>query len=150
MKRFIVALVAGALMLSGTVVFADENDQGSDVESLKKRVEALEQKIESQDVTDELGHKYHPIHSIYGLKIGGGITMVGQSATHTKGTTNSAFTLSADIALESKVGSDGRAVGVLDYQRGTGVSGLPAFFTSPNGNASGPTPTSGFNDSVSM
>lgn len=148
MKRFFVALVAGALMFSGTVALADEKVQGSDVESLKKRVEALEKKIESQEVTDELGHKYHPIHSIYGLKIGGGITMVGQGATHTKGATNSAFTLSADIALESKVGSDGRAVGVLDYQRGTGLSGLPAFFTSPNGNASGTNADiEGFNDS---
>lgn len=148
MKRFIVAFVAGALMLSGSVALADETGKGTDAESLIKRIEALEKKIESQEVTDDLGHKYHPIHSIYGLKIGGGITMVAQGATHTKNAaTNGAFTLSADIALESKVGSDGRAIGVLDYQRGTGLSGLPAFFTSPNGNASGTNADiEGFND----
>lgn len=149
MKRFFIAVVAGAIMLSGAVALADEVEKGTDVESLMKRVEALEKKIESQEVSDDLGHKYHPIHSIYGLKIGGGITMVAQGATHTKNTaTNSAFSLSADIALESKVGSDGRAIGVLDYQRGTGLSGLPTFFTSPNGNASGTNADlEGFNDS---
>lgn len=137
MKRlFVSALTIGALCL-GASAWAQEG-QGSEIEVLKKRVQALEDRLKDEEVTDELGHKYHPIHSIYGLKIGGGVTMTAQGAMHTKTNAKGAFALSADIALESPVGEKGRAIVVLDYQRGLGLQNLPTFFLSPNGNASGP------------
>ena len=110
----------------------------SELEDLKRRVEYLEKWLKGTEVVDELGHKYHPIHSIYGLKIGGGLTMTAQGVSHHKNTNQKgAGALSADIAIESPVGKDGRAVAVFDFQRGAGLQNLPAFFTSPNGNTSG-------------
>lgn len=135
MKRLLAATAIAALVLGSSVSARAEDPE---IEALKKRVEALEKSISKEEVVDELGHKFHPIHSIYGLKVGGTLTMTAQSATHTKASARGAFALSADIALESPVGKDGRAVVVFDYQRGQGLQGLPSFFTSPNGNASGP------------
>ncbi|MEK6540118.1 MAG: carbohydrate porin [Deltaproteobacteria bacterium] len=111
----------------------------SDMEDLKRRVEYLEKWLKGTEVVDELGHKYHPIHSIYGLKIGGGLTMTAQGVSHHKNTNQKgAGALSADIAIESPVGKDGRAVAVFDFQQGNGLQNLPSFFTSPNGNTTGP------------
>jgi len=90
----------------------------SELEDLKRRVEYLEKWLKGTEVVDELGHKYHPIHSIYGLKIGGGLTMTAQGVSHHKNTNQKgAGALSADIAIESPVGEDGRAVAVFDFQR---------------------------------
>ncbi|MBI3754718.1 MAG: carbohydrate porin [Deltaproteobacteria bacterium] len=112
---------------------------GSELEELRQRIEDLEKRVKSTEAVDELGHKFHPIHSIYGLKIGGGLTVTAQGILHDKGNNQrGAGALSADIILESPVGKDGRAVAVFDFQRGAGLQNLPPFFTAPNGNATGP------------
>lgn len=145
MKRFVAGL-AMAFALAGPV-WAQEADkapaaagaQASEMEDLKKRVEALEKGAKDTEMADELGHKLHPIHSLYGLKISGGVTMVGQGVAHLKNADHrGAFTLSADLTLESPVGKDGRVIAVLDFQRGAGLQNLPPFFTGPNGNTTGP------------
>ncbi|MBI5969808.1 MAG: carbohydrate porin [Deltaproteobacteria bacterium] len=111
----------------------------NEMEDVKARITELENKMKDAEVTDDLGHRLHPIHSMYGLKFGGGVTMTGQGASHTKNAgVRGAGALSADITLETPVGKDGRVAGVLDFQHGAGLQGLPQFFASPNGNATGP------------
>lgn len=144
MGIWIICIMTFLFMAAPTAVFADEPAApeaggGSDIEGLKKRVEELEKRMDEGVKVDEAGHRLHPIHSKYGLKIGGGVTMTAQGAGRLKGDAHQAgaFGLSADLVIESPVGSDGRAVGVLDFQRGAGLTNLPAFFKSPNGNPSG-------------
>lgn len=111
----------------------------SELDALKARVEALEKRAGDTVVVDERGHKYHPIHSIYGLKIGGGVTLTGQMPSRGRAANQRAgAAISADLALESSAGDNGRVVLVLDFQRGTTAQGMPSFFTAPNGNTTGP------------
>ncbi|MEK6791796.1 MAG: carbohydrate porin [Deltaproteobacteria bacterium] len=126
------------LILCGSA-FADGQHGAVSDDDLKARVEALEKRQGDNLVVDERGHKYHPIHSIYGLKISGGVTLTGQMPSRGKtGNQRAGVALSADLALESGVGDSGRVVLVLDFQRGTLAQGMPTFFTAPNGNTTGP------------
>ncbi|MBI5810684.1 MAG: carbohydrate porin, partial [Deltaproteobacteria bacterium] len=145
MKKALYILLAAFLIFMQGASWADEKGAGDvgkkgEMEELKSRVDALEEMMKNGVVTDELGHKLHPIHSLYGLKISGGLTMSAQGAAHMKGASHrGAFALSGDLALESPVGKDGRAVVVLDIQQGAGLQVTPnLFFTGPNGNPTGP------------
>ncbi|MBI5874763.1 MAG: carbohydrate porin [Deltaproteobacteria bacterium] len=144
MKRLFFAIAFCLFVFLSQAAAAEEKAEpkkaayGSELEELKQRIEDLEKRVKSTEVVDELGHKFHPIHSIYGLKIGGGLTVTAQGVLHDKSNNQrGAGAISADIALESPVGKDGRAVAILDFQRGPGLQNLPSFFTSPNGNTSG-------------
>lgn len=142
MRRLLAVLMAlllvGFSVDDGFTEEAPKKSDSSEIEALKARVDELEKKAKATEVVDELGHKLHPIHSIYGLKISGGVTITAQGASHIKGTnTRGAAAISADLALESPIGRDGRAVAVLDFQRGTGIAGLPPFFAGPNANPTG-------------
>lgn len=135
-------MVAGALVYSGQS-FADEkeaaNGGAGTVEGLEKRVERLEEFVKNGSSTDELGHRLHPIHSMYGLRIGGSVTFTAQGAAHLKTMgAKAALGLSGDVAMESPIGEKGRAAAVFDFQQGAGLANLPRFFMSPNGNPSGP------------
>lgn len=136
----IVAVVLFTVWNHSAMAESQESNKAGDmsIEELKTRVGKIEDMLKEQEVVDGLGHKLHPIHSIYGLKISGGLTITGQGVMRHKGANqHSAGAISADIALESPVGKDGMAVGVLNFQRGPGLQNLPAFFTSPNGNTTG-------------
>lgn len=142
-KKIVSALLIGTVFFFSPCAWAEEKADAkktdSEIEDLKARVENLEKIVKDAEVTDELGHKLHPIHSIYGLRISGGLTVTAQGVLHSKADNQrGAGAISADIAMESPVGKDGRAVAVFDFQRGTGLQGLPSFFASPNGNATGP------------
>jgi len=144
MRAIATVLLAAVFVFSSILSWADEEKGGkakvysNEMEDIKARITELENKVKNGAVTDDLGHKLHPIHSIYGLKFGGGITMTGQGATHHKSTAHKgAAALSVDVALESPVGKDGRAVVILDFVRGAGLTNIPAFFTGPNGNPTG-------------
>ncbi|MBI5642132.1 MAG: carbohydrate porin [Deltaproteobacteria bacterium] len=135
MRRFVLALLAAGLAFTSQNVFADEKKE---LEDLRLRVGDLEKRIKDTEVVDELGHKFHPIHSIYGLKIGGGVTITAQGVSNTNTDTKGALALSADLALESPVGENGRAVVVFDIERGAGPRNLPSLFAGPNGSPTGP------------
>lgn len=144
MKRLLALVFALMIVFSGTWAWADEAGEakkaasGNEVEDLKARVEALEKKARDTEIVDELGHRLHPIHSIYGLKINGGLTVTAQGVNRIKGAdTRGAAAISADLAIESPVGENGRAVVVLDFQKGAGLRNLPALLMSPNGNPTG-------------
>jgi len=111
----------------------------ADIESLKKRVAELERRADGTERVDERGHRLHPVHSAYGLKIGGGVTMTGQGVYGLKPGNKQpgAAALSADISIESPVGKKGRAVGVLDLQHGAGLTKIPPLLKSPNGSPTG-------------
>ncbi|MBI5344226.1 MAG: hypothetical protein HZB83_02640 [Deltaproteobacteria bacterium] len=145
MKKTLYILLATLFIFMQGASWADEKGAGDagkngGLEELKTRVDTLEEMMKNGVVTDELGHKLHPIHSLYGLKITGGLTMTAQGAAHLKGAAHrGAFALSGDLALESPVGKDGRAVVVLDVQQGAGLQVTPnVFFAGPNGNPTGP------------
>ncbi|MBI5888914.1 MAG: carbohydrate porin [Deltaproteobacteria bacterium] len=144
MKRFFL-LAAAALMLASAPALADERpdaDKASssgELRQLRERIEKLEQQMSEKEVLNELGHKLHPIHSIYGLRISGGLTTTAQGSTHAKtGPQRGAAALSADLAFESHVGENGRAAAVFDVQMGAGMRNLPPFATQPNANPTGP------------
>lgn len=146
MKRFLcMATVMACLAFTDGIALAADTaptaaaEGATEVKKLEKRVEELENRMKESEVVDELGHKFHPIHSFSGSKISGGITVIGQGVSRIKNANSrGAFTLSADLAIESPVGENGRVVGVLDFQRGAGLNNLPAFFAAPNGNVTGP------------
>lgn len=155
MKRTIMAFSAAAMLFSGACAWAEdrvdteavgkagaaveEKTDGNGMEDLRARVDALEKRLAETEAADGPGHRLHPVHGIYGLKISGGLTLTAQKAANSRDAGNrGAFAVSADIALESPVGGDGRVVAVLDFQRGAGLEGLPQFSASPNGNATGP------------
>ncbi len=135
-KPVYATLAALALAFSfQSVSFADD---ATDINDLKVRVNELEKRVESQEVVDELGHKFHPIHSLYGLKISGGLTLTAHGSNKLKNTSNrGAAAVSGDLVFESPAGKNGTVALVLDFERGPGMTNLPAFFTSPNGNPTG-------------
>ncbi len=138
MKKLVFALLAGAIALSGRS-FADEPDAADRGKDIEKRLERLEELVKNGVQSDELGHRLHPIHSMYGLRIGGSITLTAQGAAHVKTPgAKSALALSGDLAMESPIGEKGRAVAVFDFQQGAGLANLPQFNMSPNANPSGP------------
>ncbi len=110
---------------------------GTELEELRSRVEELEKKAEGEKVVDELGHKYHPIHSLYGLKISGGLTLSAHGISGIQGANRGAAAVSADLVIESPAGDNGTVALVLDFVHGGGMSNLPGFFTAPNGNPTG-------------
>ena len=123
------------MFLAGALFFASPALAESEVDALKKRVQDLEDKVMATEPAGELGHKLHPIHSLYGLKVGGSVTLVGQgsSADDSKGD----LSLSADLVFESPVGENGTAVLVFDIVKGAGVQNIPGLFAGPNGSATG-------------
>ncbi|MBI5454045.1 MAG: carbohydrate porin [Deltaproteobacteria bacterium] len=137
------------MLLAGALFFASPALAQDDVEDLKRRVQEIENKVMATEPAGELGHKLHPIHSLYGLKVGGSVTLVGQgsSADGAKGD----LALSADLVFESPVGTNGTAVLVFDIVKGRGVQGLPGLFTGPNGSATGTNADlEGFNNDVNL
>jgi len=107
----------------------------------RKRLEAIERNLaDSARNTDGLGHKRHPVHSVYGLKVSGGVTFGAQGVSKIKNDMDQRgqASVSADLVFESPVGDNGAATLVLDMVRGAGISNMPTLFTSPNGNTAGP------------
>lgn len=110
---------------------------GAEIDDLRSRVEELEKKSGGDQVVDELGHKFHPIHSLYGLKISGGLTLSAHGISGIAGAKRGAAAASADLVIESPVGENGSVALVLDFVHGSGMSNSPGFFASPNGNPTG-------------
>ncbi len=134
----IVAVVLFTVWNHSAMAESQESNKAGDmsIEELKTRVGKIEDMLKEKVVVDELGHKLHPVRSVEGLTISGGLTVTGQRTNYQN--SRGAGAISADIILESTVGKDGIAVAVFDFQRGAGLQNLPPFFTSPNGNATGP------------
>ena len=134
----IVAVVLFTVWNHSAMAESQESNKAGDmsIEELKTRVEKIEDMLKKEVVVDKLGHKLHPVRSVEGLTISGGLTVTGQRTNYQN--SRGAGAISADIILESTVGKDGIAVAVFDFQRGAGLQNLPPFFTSPNGNATGP------------
>ncbi|MFQ5441269.1 MAG: carbohydrate porin [Thermodesulfobacteriota bacterium] len=139
-KFFCLILIFVAPFFISSVSSADESAALNEVEedkSLRERVERLEERLEAVEVKGEPGHRLHPVHSLYGLRISGGFTFTVQGVMNVEDKKKAEAAISADMALEGPVGKAGRAVLVLDFQRGAGLEGV-GFATAPNGNTTGP------------
>ena len=134
----IVAVVLFTVWNHSAMAESQESNKADDmsIEELKTRVGKIEDMLKEQEVVDGLGHKLHPVRSVEGLTISGGLTITGQRTNYQN--SRGAGAISADIIFESAVGRDGIAVAIFDFQRGAGLQNIPQFFTSPNGNATGP------------
>ena len=148
MKRTVVFAIACMFALA-----APAFSQETEVQDLQRRVDELEKKVgDGKVTTDEPGHqKLHPVHSVYGLTFSGGITASAHGMKRESGPSPSGeAAFSADLVVESPVGENGRAVVVLDFQRGGGMDmgavGM-SLATAPNGAATGyNADIEGFND----
>ena len=134
-RKMLTGLASLAMVCSfqGISLAAD----GTEIDELRSRIEELEKKADGEKVVDELGHKYHPIHSLYGLKISGGLTLSAHGISGIAGAKRGAAAASAHLVIESPIGKNGTVALVLDFQNGGGMSNLPGFFTAPNGNPTG-------------
>lgn len=137
MKKLLSSVMALLFVFLSQTVFAA--DDKKEIEELRSRLDVLEKRVKDGEVVDELGHKLHPIHSLYGLKVSGDLTISAHGVNRIKGDLKQkgAAAISADVVIESPIGKDGRAVLVLDYVQGAGIQNLPPFFTAPNGNPTG-------------
>ena len=149
MKRTVVYALAFVFAFAATAF-----SQETEVQDLKRRVDELEKKVgDGKVVSDEPGHqRLHPVHSVYGLTVSGGVTVSAHGAKRESGSNPSGEgALSADLVVESPVGKNGRAVLVFDFQKGAGMDfGAvgSGFATAPNGAATGyNADMEGFNDS---
>ena len=80
-----VFLYAAAMAADGSVAVAPPAADGStDVKGLEKRVEELEKRAKEGEIKDDAGHRYLPALSYAGIKIGGGLTAIGQGVSHIK------------------------------------------------------------------
>lgn len=136
MRRRAAAFLVSALMFLGGSAWAQ--DGNAELQGLKARVDELEKRVKDVEPADETGHRLHPIHSLYGLKVSGWITITAQGMDRENNTENGQAAISADIALETPVGENGRGVIVLDFENGTGLGVTPSLFVGPNGNPTGP------------
>ena len=134
-RKMLTGLASLAMVCSfqGISLAAD----GTEIDELRSRIEELEKKADGEKVVDELGHKYHPIHSLYGLKISGGLTLSAHGISGITGDKTGAAAVSADLVIESPIGNNGTVALVLDFEHGGGLSSQPGFFTAPNGNPTG-------------
>src|SRR3990172_690134 len=94
---------AGALFLAITVSSppAGAAEPEKRIEELERRVEELEEAVKEEYVPGEPGHRLHPVHSLWGLKISGGITLTAQGAEgpETSGGEGGGGAISADLYL---------------------------------------------------
>jgi len=134
MNPLFYAVIIITLVFSCSAARADEKN--GEVEDLRERVERLEEMVKEEKAAEEPGHRLHPVHSLYGLKISGGITITAQGLEGPDDNPGGAAAISGDLYLESPVGEAGWAAAVFDMQRGPGIEGL-TLFTSPNGNTTG-------------
>jgi len=113
---------------------ASEGEQR--INELERRIKTLEDKDKNRSNSRERSHRLHPVHSKSGIEITGGLTFTSQGVANVKGLKRSEAAISGDLAVEGPIGKNGRAVIVVDYQRGLGVEGL-GLLSAPNGNPTG-------------
>lgn len=140
----VITMILAWLGVASTAVAQESAGQkdakhDGELEKLKARVEAIESELHDhavEELVDKLGNKLKPIRSLYGLKMGAGITIVAQGIDYNG--SKGAGSVSADVLMESPIGKHGMAVIIFDIQRGAGIQNIPVFFTAPNENATGP------------
>lgn len=118
-------------LLLGQVPSAHGETLGSledELGRLKARVEALEHRAPGGPL-------------LPGLKIYGGLTVIGQGGANVPerfGGNRGDMTLSADFFLEAPVGNHGTFLLRMDVEQGAGLARLPPLFANPDGNTTGP------------
>jgi hypothetical protein len=101
-------VLTAALLIGVTTgsIFAEEQKGINDeLKEMKERLEVLEKA--QQVTTDGAGHKLHPVHSVFGIKISGGLTGIYQGSLGNRkefGGNRAEGQMSADLFLESPIG----------------------------------------------
>jgi len=116
-----------------------KSDVEKELKEIKERLKELEQK--EIEVIDEEGHRLHPVRSLYGTTISGGLTAIFQGSLNNGekfGGDHSEASLSADLILEYGFGEESNVLFRLDWAPADGLLNLPPLLTNPNGNPSGP------------
>jgi hypothetical protein len=117
---------------------ADATDVREELEELKERLKALEQRDRTavEVPEDATGHRPHPLHSLAKTKLDGDVTMIGQATPSVAPSAQSEGTMSVDLFFEHQVSDAGLVLLHLDMAQGQGLQSFPVF-TAPNGNPTG-------------
>lgn len=133
-----IGLVMAAILGAGTTSADAAGDVLEELEGLKSRLKALEDRDRDSDEThpDEAGHRPHPLHSLAKTTLDGDITMIAQTTPSVAPSVQSEGTMSVDLFLEHQVSDAGLVLLHLDVAQGQGFQFFPVF-TAPNGNPTG-------------
>jgi len=137
--RFWVLLFLFLVFNPNGVLAQGKSDVEKELKEIKERLKELEQK--KIEVIDEEGHRLHPVRSLYGTTISGGLTAIFQGSLNNEekfGGDHSEASLSADLILEYGFGEESNVLFRLDWAPSDGLLNLPPLLTNPNGNPSGP------------
>lgn len=126
----------------------EQRDFENELKEIRERLKALE--LEESDVTDDDGHRLHPVRRLYGTTINGGLTTIFQGSLNNSerfgGDRSEAF-MSADLIFEYGFGAGSSFLFRFDVVQGEGLTSIPSMFLNPNGNPSGPNgDVEGFNN----
>lgn len=140
-KKSSMSLAVVAACIAGMGIgHADEIQHfNQELEDLKARIDQLEQ--QQRESTDGEGHKLHPVHSLSGAKLSGGVTGIYQASAGNQaalGGNGSEGQMSADLYLEAPIGEQGSFLFRFDIEQGAGLTKFPPVFTNPDGNTGGP------------
>ncbi len=145
LARVVLGLFGAALMISGTLDpspsraagEADAADVRDELEGLKARLKALEERSGDPPKDDESGRRSSPIRSLAETKVSGDVTMIGQTTPSVAPGEQAEGTLSLDLFFEHQLSDSGLVLVHLDLGQGQGFPVFPVF-TAPNGNPTGP------------
>jgi hypothetical protein len=132
-------LVVFVLLIATIAQAGEMEDMKREVETLKEKVKKIEEK--ETEVRDGEGHRLHPIRSLLGTKMTGGLTGIVQGSLNNEGRFGGNRTegsMSADLFVEVTVHEKGLFLLRMDIAQGAGLASLPPLFANPDGNATGP------------
>ncbi|HEX9758885.1 MAG TPA: carbohydrate porin [Nitrospiria bacterium] len=138
-RGFLVFLLFFLFFYPQGILAQGESEVEKELKEIKERLKELEQ--EKIEVTDEDGHRLHPVRSLYGATISGGLTAILQGSLNNKerfGGDHSEASISADLILEYGFGEESNVLFRLDWAPADGLGNLPPLLVNPNGNPSGP------------
>jgi hypothetical protein len=115
---------------------APSDDVRQEVERLRERLDALEERAGDTAKQEESGPRSSAIRTLADTTVSGYITMIGQTTPSVAPSEQSEGTLSVDLFFEHRVGDAGLVLMDLEYTQGQGFQFFPVF-TAPNGNPTG-------------
>lgn len=145
--RVILGMLGAGIMIAGMLLGpspsraageSDAADVREELEGLKARLQAIEDRDRAADTASEdaTGHRPHPLHSLAKTKLDGDVTMIGQATPSVVPSAQSEGTMSVDLFFEHQVSDAGLVLLHLDIAQGQGFQSFPVF-TAPNGNPTG-------------
>lgn len=132
------SLLLALLLIASPVQAAELDDLKKEMEVIKQEVRELKEK--EIEVRDDVGHRLHPVRSLMGVTITGGLTGIAQGSLNNEnrfGGDSSEGSMSADLIFEAGMGEQTSFLLRFDVVQGEGLGRTPPLFSSPNGNTMG-------------